>query len=1610
MSLETNLNSSPYWDDYNEDKDYYKILFKPGYGVQTRELNQLQTLLQKQVERFGDNIFKTGTIVEGCHITFHKEFPYVKIKDLETNGQGVNVDKYNNLYIKNSANVQAFIMTSFAGFESQAPDLNTLYLKYVNAGNDANTFTFSANQTLTIYDPAYPLTRVDVANGAAKFSNSDVVVFTNAIEVQNSVGGGQFASGFYPGDFITNGLGANVQITTVKQKDNSVVLRYKPKVSSLSAASAAEWNLNLGDSILNANTGQTATISEVVGSGARAKVKTSSVGTVVSIEVVSRGSGYIELPEVTIQSQVANTTNLSNLSLLPDTYEAKVTSANTLNNSIGTGYGLSINKGTIYQKGYFQKVKPQILVVEKYNTLPDSKVVGFQTEEEIIDSNLDSSLKDLAQGTPNYAAPGADRLKLTPQLTVLGQSEAETRNDFLSIVEFAKGNAYQQLVQTQYNTLEREIAKRTFEENGNFVVDPFLVATSSTDFAQEQNFFALNVDPGIAYINGFRVATQENYSKDIEKGKKTRVVTSQKKLNYGNYVRIQKLGGRLNSSDASLIELHGTPKNYGLVIAADITTPGNLIGYARIRSLVAQDQSAGLYRAYLYDIRMNSGKSFQSVRSLFYDGTIKGVADIVTDSSGNAIIYDTNNSGIVYDLGIKALKTASNVSYTYRVDDTTKAVNTSGRISKSLSSGEVFPYVGSLNSAELEEIIVIPQANAQAQANITGSVSVNTSSNILVGTSTSFVTQVEPGDYLKIANTTANVIVRVSASSNNTTLIIDGNGPATMTGNAVLFFPKNTPIDLTRPGRTATVSGGGTQLEVNLGTNLDANRNIVLVHNIKTENSLGVSKSVLRDQVVRIDTASNAAGAVGPWLLGVTDIFRLKKVYVGSNNTFTTAQGTDITNEFYIDHNQSEDFYGLGYLYKKPKSTYAMANKNLIVVFDSFSSTEGLSFVDSYPINDTIPLANSSSTINTVEIPELYSVNDRYYDLRDCIDFRIRETNTANVTANVASATLNPIPPTNSARFNISDKKFPAPDTDFFATFEYYEGRKDIVILDETGDIRTIKGNNSEEYPLAPENAITLEKLNVPAYPSLPFVLSKEMVDFCDTRIANEKYTQRRKKLYTISNNIPTKERKYYQPRVYTMEDIGSLARRIDTLEYYTALTFEELAAQNRNLPSQVDPTLQRFKFGFFVDSFDNDRYSDSLNPEFSCEFRNGRLTPKYTRLNVELQAHDTDNLTGNSVVFPFNEITISSQNQATISSDVVSTPQPNTGIDLPADPTPVEPITTGVLTTYQKITNVFVQNKHRLVNKNGSVFETQEFFMSQEPGPIEMYFNFRDNDNAIEIFQGTTPNFSTVGLTPIRTGLNAVALSVGDKINKAYGMGKLETLDSTPQYLGSPAKPAREDSGKIIFNHDPAGGQYYKIVIYKYRKSGSADDWKGVFYYRLFYPIDATEIRYVTVLPATVEYQGNLNVDPGNFVVQSILSGSSQSLSQAFRVSVTALKPNTEHQFFVNGRTEASFRPVGKSVGDKLVTDASGKVEFDYYYNSGSETVSDFTAENTNNSYIFGTKALVVKTLDGYSLAQGNIYFVPPAAAIEYSPIGNGINTTSEFREFRKQIENEQR
>ena len=63
MPQNTNLNVSPYFDDFDRFKNYNKVLFKPATPIQARELTTLQSILQDQIEQFGKHFFQEGSVV-----------------------------------------------------------------------------------------------------------------------------------------------------------------------------------------------------------------------------------------------------------------------------------------------------------------------------------------------------------------------------------------------------------------------------------------------------------------------------------------------------------------------------------------------------------------------------------------------------------------------------------------------------------------------------------------------------------------------------------------------------------------------------------------------------------------------------------------------------------------------------------------------------------------------------------------------------------------------------------------------------------------------------------------------------------------------------------------------------------------------------------------------------------------------------------------------------------------------------------------------------------------------------------------------------------------------------------------------------------------------------------------------------------------------------------------------------------------------------------------------------------------------------------------------------------------------------------------------------------
>jgi len=82
----TLFNTDPYYDDFNVDKKFLRMLFRPGYAVQARELTQLQTIIQNQVKTFGDHIFNDGSRIIGGEIT-NQDVTFIRVNKLDPASQ-----------------------------------------------------------------------------------------------------------------------------------------------------------------------------------------------------------------------------------------------------------------------------------------------------------------------------------------------------------------------------------------------------------------------------------------------------------------------------------------------------------------------------------------------------------------------------------------------------------------------------------------------------------------------------------------------------------------------------------------------------------------------------------------------------------------------------------------------------------------------------------------------------------------------------------------------------------------------------------------------------------------------------------------------------------------------------------------------------------------------------------------------------------------------------------------------------------------------------------------------------------------------------------------------------------------------------------------------------------------------------------------------------------------------------------------------------------------------------------------------------------------------------------------------------------------------------------
>jgi hypothetical protein len=128
-----NFNVSPFYDDFDPNKNFHRILFKPGFAVQARELTQSQTILQNQISKFADHIFQKNSPVSGAKITYNNNANYIKLEPT-FNDSPIELSDFEGQLIQNTDGdvIARVIAVEQATGTEVSDDPNTLAISYVS--------------------------------------------------------------------------------------------------------------------------------------------------------------------------------------------------------------------------------------------------------------------------------------------------------------------------------------------------------------------------------------------------------------------------------------------------------------------------------------------------------------------------------------------------------------------------------------------------------------------------------------------------------------------------------------------------------------------------------------------------------------------------------------------------------------------------------------------------------------------------------------------------------------------------------------------------------------------------------------------------------------------------------------------------------------------------------------------------------------------------------------------------------------------------------------------------------------------------------------------------------------------------------------------------------------------------------------------------------------------------------------------------------------------------------------------------------------------------------------------------------------------------------------
>jgi hypothetical protein len=1255
MALETDLNIDPYYNDFDEQKNFHRILFRPAVPVQARELSQLQDILQNQVERFGQNIYREGSIIKGCSLTFDDKYYYVKVLDLLADPVGLPADvtSYVNTFIvHDSSGLQAICVNAVTGLQSQTPDLNTLYIKYLSTGDSSGSEkkTFASTDVLTSYDQSYKLISIVVTSSGTGYNNTNLVSITggdgtgavaNVVTYSNgsirSITLSSQGSGYVsaPTIAITNSTGGSSGI------GSGAAFTAKNYYAKLTAANST---FETGGAT-NVGRGYAAKVTEgvIFQKGHFVRVDPQEV----IVEKYSPSPDQLVLGFATSESIVNNNSDSTLLDgaqgysnyTAPGAHRLKLT-ANLVVKTV---------EDSRSEDGFFSVVEFENGRVTRERTKTAFNSVEYEMARRTDDITGDFSVIPFRVYTDDFIGAGNSSVNSASHITAA----------ITSGLGYFSGHRVEvtdtiRLPIKKANTTRTDVDQTISLNYGSYVlVNEYL---GNFDFEQAVTVDLQNKSSdGISVLaggdpnnTGTKIGTARLRSIVYESGDigtpecKYRAYLFDIKMQTGySFSQVRSIYKSGAGSADVILEPTKAVSSFtrSFNASSDVSDVNETIGFSDAKAYfdlgdyVVYSVAAG--NTAVSSLVNGTGYYINSVNSTHITLRTSPVGSTPvnltagTSESGHylsstkgpkeAVLKDPNFDAILFGTGTYAVSNVSSASYTFRgTIPTTISVAGIGQLDActSYSAGITFPLgIGTtLNTSQENEFIIIPAANVYSTSNGAGSVS-SYSGNVVTGSGTSFLTDFHVGDYVRFANTlpAANTTLRrITRIDSDTVLYLDNTGsPAISGANIAVAFPKNVPITLqNRTGASIQIDGTNQyQANVSIGLPLNSSVSANVICSLKVTTPGLTSKTLTANVYFKIDGAAISANPNGPWCLGFPDVQTIKAIYKGTGTSYNTS-GTNYAQYFLLDDGQRDSHYGLASLKVNPTNPISLTGTdNLTVVCDVLTvATPGkFATTESYPIDDiTTPLPSNKIRTQNIRVYKMKS--GRYASLRDCVDFRPYVANTSTLATVIGNAnTATEISKTETFS---GDKFFPYPNSTMEADITSYLKRIDAICIDPLGVFDVVQGepSNDPRPPLIPDTASRLFNIHVAEFPSLP---AKEAYDSSGGQYA------------TLFEDFQTKR--------YTMQDIKAIEKRIERLEYISLLNLLEKKSSEVLIRSELDPTLNRFKNGFFADGFDDYNLCDPLDPELNIliDFSQSKARPyvRETRIPLKFNSGTSTNI-----------------------------------------------------------------------------------------------------------------------------------------------------------------------------------------------------------------------------------------------------------------------------------------------------------------------------------------------------------------------------------------------